>query len=289
MDEEKLTGSDNFGGDKIKSQGVLFNRVKEFIQNLRDLPEDKRKKILFAIVIIVGVIIGLLNLISTKKNISKIEQSIESINLAQIGILDHELQGNVQEDINSELGHKLTEDSLNDINVENENAGQNTEVPELNLYENKKYDFSFYYPADWIPDLKQNTDLEVWIEKKDVSEIAHFHIEVVSETQNIKTALDGINLSISQIKNVIKPKKEIIIGNYRGYEVIGTVCTKICNGSADDVYSPFSIIYFLYNDTVIKIKYSEGMLGVGWKNTTEEWKSYDEYKNIISTFKFNEI
>lgn len=295
MDETKFTQSNNFVDDKIKTQGVLFDWVKEFVAKLRSLPENQKKIILFTVIIIVGLIIGFFNIISTKRNISKIGQSLKSFDVLKTEILIDQSSDNNQNNLGNPdvsipvSGEQSREDELDNTtdNVNDVVADQNSTVPELNTYENKKHTFSLQYPKDWVMDSNQTSDLEIFLEKTVSPEVADIHVEVVSDTQSITSADEGINTSISQMKEIIKPKEKINLGTYEGYEVIGTVCTRICTGSAEDIYSPFSIIYVSHNNTVIKMKYSEGTLGVGWKNTMEEWRFYNEYKNIISTLKFN--
>ncbi len=230
---------------------------------------------------------GFFAVISTRNNLSAIGNSVKSFNFPEINI-DKEIP---------DFKRRMSSDSeINTPNTETDNVILNqsdnlfqNQNSDWQTYTNEQYGFTVNYSKDWGIDTSQSTDTGILFEKIVLQEVANIRIEIVSQTQEIKSAEEGIDRSISQMKDIIKPKEKIIGGKYEGYDVIGTVCTKICNGSSDDIYSPFSVIYFSNNDIIIKVKYSEGTLGLGWKEGIKDWKFYDEYKSIISTFKFTNI
>ena len=130
-------------------------------------------------------------------------------------------------------------------------------------------------------------DSGVRLERVTLKDVADIHIEIVN--QKFKSSEEGIDYSISKMKEVIKSKEKITIGGSNGYEAIGTVCTANCNDPSKSLYFPFSIMYVSDHGIIFKMKYSEGNLDVGWKEKREDWKYYNEYKDIISTFTFSPI
>ena len=275
-----------------------MNKIRGFVLRLRNLPEQQKQIILFTIIAVSAVVLLFLNIKSTKNTISKIGESVKSVNLQ--GIDFNTPNSNLQNNgLESEVGMPDTE--INNVTssqsgniFQNQNSdwsagnGSRSDA-DWQTYKNELYGFTIDYPKDWSIDESHTTNLDIWLEKKVEKEVADIHIEVASQTQSIKSTQEGMDYIISQMKDIVKPKEKIGIETYEAYEVIGTICTSICTGSPDDTYFPFSVIYLSNKDTVIKIKYGEGTLDIGWKNTIENWKYYDEYKKIISTISFNTL
>lgn len=261
----------------------FFEEIRELVLRLRSLPENQKKIILFTIIIVSALIIGFFTVISTNENIKKIGKSIDLIDFPKIDIYQEnpDLQG---KKLIPETNQPNTE-SDNNMSDQSNGLLKNQNF-DWQMHTNKQYDFIINYPKDWSIDNGKTTDLHIWLEKKLLEEVASLHIEVVSQTQKIKSSEDGSDYIVSQMKNIIKPKEKINVGEYEGYEVVGTICTGTCNGSPEDMYFPFSVIYFSNDHVVIKVKYSEGVLGLGWKKEIKDWKFYDEYKGIISNIKF---
>lgn len=264
-----------------------YDKVKNFVLNLQNLEEQQKKMIVFVIIIISAIILIFINIKFTKNTISKIGNNINSDNLYN-NVNFNEQASNFQNN-SIESGLETTNTAVENIPLDQLENSLKDQHYDWQKYQNETYGFSINYPKDWQIDKNQTTDLDIWLEKIVEKEVASLHIEIASKTQNIKSTKEGVDYIISQMKNIIKPEKQVIIQNSEAYEVIGTICTSICNGSSEDIYSPFSIIYIAHNDTVIKIKYSEGTLGTGWKNSIDNWKYYDEYKQIISTIIFNTL
>lgn len=156
-------------------------------------------------------------------------------------------------------------------------------------YRNREYGFEIKYPSDWTTydyitaGLEYNNTIT-----KETATIEIGKKMTGVEYEGIKLAEEKIDQYISQMRTVIKPKTKIKIGDYDGYEVIGTLCTRICTGSSEDIYTPFSVIYLSDGTNIFKITYLEGISGVGWKDNINDWINYDAYNQILSTFRFFE-
>ena len=254
-------------------------KISNFLAKLRSLPEKQKIVIFFAIIAIFGVALIFWSIKITRDGVSKIRESVKSINLSQFKILENQQIDNQEKYFNDTDADKEINNTTDGTNkIDNKNS-------DLKTYKNEPYGFTIDYPKDWGVDSNQTNDLHLWLQKEISKEVASLHIEVASQTQNTKSTEDGVSYIISQMKDITKQEK-VKIGEFDGYEVIGMICTQICKESLDDPYFPFSVIYFSHNDTVLKIKYSEGTLGIGWKDTIKDWKYYDEYQKIISTFRF---
>ena len=119
-----------------------------------------------------------------------------------------------------------------------------------------------------------------------MSDVADMHVEVADPTR-FKSIEDGIYYTTANMKEVIKQEATVNVGKYQGYEVIGTVCVQWCKYPQNAKYAPFSVIYFSDGKYLFKVKYSEGILGKGWKENMEDWKYYSEFKDTLSTFVSN--
>jgi len=153
-------------------------------------------------------------------------------------------------------------------------------------YQNEEYGFEIKHPGDWV----FWEYITVGLSKEVAGEEATIDIEMIKENDNrymipLEKMVDN---AASQMKKVIQSKEKVYMEESEGYEIIGTLCTRICTGSPEDVFSPFAIVYLLHNNIIYKISYIEGITGVGWKDNKGDWKYYDEFQKILSTFRFLE-
>ena len=158
------------------------------------------------------------------------------------------------------------------------------------IYKDEEYGFKIEYPEEWmIVDIEFMTPL-LTLEKKegkqDEKEIAE--IEIRESTDNVFSLEELINEKIKLRFTKDSTVKEINIAGEKGYELIAQICTSICIGGPEDVYSTFVYVYFFHNDKIYTGKYVEAIKGVGWKESIEDYNYYDEFKKIISTFRFIE-
>ena len=248
-----------------------YDKIKNFVGKLQNLPENQRKTIFFTIIAILAVILLILGVKLTLNDISKIGASLQSAEIPK-------------------FNSTYLQDNTPDAVVQNTSPVDQTKTvadqnPAWQIYKNEKYGFAINYPEDWKVDSNQTNDLHLWLQKQVFQEVASLHIEVASQTAGIKTTQEGVSYITSQMKDILKQER-IKIGEVQGHEVIGLICTQVCRGLVDNPYFPFSVISFSDNDTVIKVKYSEGTLGSGWKKKADDWKYYNEFINIILTFRF---
>ena len=254
---------------------LWVKQISNFVAKLRALPENKKKNIIFTVIVISAIIMFFWGLKSTALRISEIKNSIGPIDFTQLEVNTDLPENNIVFNSPSKGDQ--------DLNLEKDTT---LLKKKFLTHRNNQYKFIIDYPEDWYIDNKKTDDLHIWVQKEALEEVASLHIEVIDKNEKIKSNEDGINYIISQMKVIIK-NEPIKIDNLEGREVIGTICTGFCSGLPSDPIFSFSVIYFSKDDIIIKIKYGEGKLNEGWKKIIDEWKFYDEYKNIISTFKFN--
>lgn len=251
----------------------------KFIEKLQQLPEVKKKVIFFTVMVLVVLMMLFVEFILTKRNISKISKSLQSINLPSIEIPHNEIS-QVQDLLNNPDNQKAIADALQDVD-----GNQRAEIADWKTYTNYKYGFEIKHPSDWSLDKDHSTDLELHFIKEMDKENATIDVEVVSQTRKIMSPEKAIDAIVAKMKNIVSPKEEIFIGDYRGYEAIGTLCTAVCNGSFQDTYSLLSVMYFSNGTEVFYVDYIEGTAELGWKDDIKNWKFYSDFKDIISTFK----
>lgn len=251
-----------------------------FIEKLQNLPDTKKKIILFSVVGVCGLVIGFFQVRSTFKQVETIKKSVQTISFPVINI---STEGNKLGEIS-----KLLEEFKQAGGLDDSMAGWQT-------YRSEKYGFGFSYPSSWQLDADRTTDLEVVLVKAEgkeaaseevpgISEQAGIHIELASQTQKITSAEAGIDGAVAKMKQVILPKQSVAF--LKGYEAIGTLCAGTCNDSNKDTYYPFSVTYLDGGDgQVIEIQYGEATDEI-WKKDMKEWKWYDQFKKIVSTFNY---
>ena len=173
----------------------------------------------------------------------------------------------------------------NNDNEINEEISED-ETADWETYRNEEYEFEIKYPASWT----FQEHITIYLSKKFSGEEANIDIEMIKENDNryITPLEQMVDNEALEMKNVIQPKNKIYIGEKEGYEIIGTTCTRICTGGQEDIFTPFAIVYLSHNNKIYKISYAEGITKVGWKDDIKDWKYYDEFKKILSTFKFLE-
>lgn len=257
-----------------------MSKIRDFVLKLQKLPEIKKKVIFFTVMGVVVLLMLFVEVILTKRNISQISQSLHSINLPSIEIPRNEGINQVQDFLNNPDNQKAIEDAFKGTD-----GSEDTKTADWKIYTNEKYGFEIKHPSDWSLDKDHSTDLELHFIKEMDKENATIAMEVVSQTRKITSPEKAINAIVAKMKSVVSPKEEISIGEYRGYEAIGTLCTAVCNGSSEDTYSLLSVMYFYNGTEVFYVDYIEGVAELGWKDDIKNWKFYSDFKDIISTFK----
>lgn len=242
--------------------------LKNLITKIHALPEANRKIILFSIVGFIGCFLLAGTLISTQHRFASLRLSTEYAS----GLLSPQNEGLREERLSSNVVEPL-EENITD-----------TDSPFANpiVYQNKVHAFSLYYPEGWVLDEKKSTNEVVIIEKISGDFVAHMKAEVIPRGDS-ESAMDQ---SLGSMNTILVPKSKINIGGVEGYEALGTTCTDRCDSIEQAVYSPFALLYIADHDTVLKIKYGEGILGRGWKPSFSDWTEYQEFKHIISTLSF---
>ena len=251
--------------------------IHEFIKKLQGLPDQKKKIVIIGAVIFFSLILGVFWVKSTGKNLVKMGESLKSMDFSGIDVTGKLPSVN---NITNSPEAKNISDVLTTL------SDQQSQADNRKTYTSDTYGFEIKYPDDWVLDKEHTTDLEFHLSKQVDKEQATIDAEIVSQTRKIQSPEKAIDKIVARMKNVISPKGKIAIGSDVGYEAIGTLCTSICNGSSDDVYSLLSVIYFSHNNEVFYVDYIEGVMGQGWESDIKDWKYYGDFKNILSTFKF---
>ncbi|MDO8530083.1 MAG: hypothetical protein Q7S10_01625 [bacterium] len=262
--------------------------IQERIKNLQALPENKKKLVFFSAIVVVGLVLLVFVVKNTKDGITKIGQSVNTISLPKINIPDY--------------GEDMSAIDFGSIVSNLASLAQTAEFLE---YKNNEYGFGIKHPKGWMVSSERISKTELNLVRNTGEnsmgvqpsgagqaaggkEVAGIHIEVISQTEKPASIEAGIDKVILGMREVMVPKREISLGAHVGYEVVGTLCIQqTCLDEKDGMYAPFSVIYFSNGKEIFEAQYGEGVMGAGWKNNIIDWKYYEEYKSIISTFTYN--
>ena len=140
-------------------------------------------------------------------------------------------------------------------------------------YTDPNYPLTLKYPVGWTPSTKGNVEVG-GLTKDTPQESASIDIKAVQQETKFKT--------------IIQQRTQVQVDGNIGYETIGTLCTKICTGSAQDIYTPFAVVEISHNNRTYEISYVEGVPGNGWATNIGDWKSYVEFLRILSTLTFTQ-
>jgi hypothetical protein len=238
--------------------------IANIIEKLHSLPEQKKKIIFFPVVIASALVMMVFGVIDTKHNIAKINQGLKGVALPEI-----DFKGQAQDmpriDFQGLISKALGSD--------------------LSSYENANNGFSLVYPSAWVINSAGTDDNHLGLFRKiENDESAGIHLEVISKTQNVDSAAGAADAMAAIMKEVAVSKQEVAVGEYPGYELIGTLCVSTCDDAQKSEYGLFSVIYFSTQHQTFEIQYAEGAQATGWKTNKNDWKYYEEFKNIIGTF-----
>lgn len=105
----------------------FYDKIKSFFARLQSLPETKKKVIFFTIITIIFLITFVLGIISTKKDLPELMESLKLFNLPKVKTDAFDSRVNIQDT----SGNEITPDQLdnlfqdhtipNNINPETEN------------------------------------------------------------------------------------------------------------------------------------------------------------------------
>lgn len=240
--------------------------MRAFIVKLQHLPETKKKIVLVAVVLVAAAVIGFFQVLSTFKHVAIIQKSMQSISFPAISLPDN---NNKWEGISKLMGGLQPD-------------GARGSLTDWQTYKNDEHGFGLVYPPTWQIDADHTSSIELTLVGVDGKDQAGIHLQILK----IASAEKRLDETIAKMQEVILPKQPVTIGSYQGHEAIGTLCVGTCKGSAKDAYYPFSVTYLTgENRQVIQIQYAEALEGI-WKKDMKEWKKYDQFKQIISTFNY---
>ena len=94
--------------------------IKESIKKLQELPEVRKKVIFFTIMIISTLIMGAFTVKSTINNLAKIEESVKSVDLSEMGM--------------PKLQIDTPDNGINNINI-NKLEENKLEIQDQNIYQ----------------------------------------------------------------------------------------------------------------------------------------------------------
>ncbi len=113
--------------------------IREYIKKLQDLPESKKKIIFFTIIAVAALIMTLLEVKFTGDSLSKIGNSLQSINLPKINIPDN--QANVSND---------NAIAINSSPISTPMPSPEDQTSDWTTYTSDKYGFEVKYPSNLL-------------------------------------------------------------------------------------------------------------------------------------------
>ncbi|MEK7658248.1 MAG: hypothetical protein AAB352_00060 [Patescibacteria group bacterium] len=175
-----------------------------------------------------------------------------------------------------------------------------SEVEGWKTYNNNDLGFQFSYPKSWYiiePNGNANTNPTVWFKMGVYTGCAgdvpcgNFNIDITDVSALEGQKFPTVNLISSgqkdfivadmsaKLQNIIQQKRKVnVFGNGDGYETI----VKFCYGDGcKATIGPMSIVDVLVFGKIYHIEYTEGV-----KNGINEWQFYNEFNQVLSTFKF---
>lgn len=111
--------------------------IQQYIKNLQQLPEHKKRVIFVAVMAVAVLIVGVFGFFVTKSNIQKIGQSVQSISLPKF---DMNLQ---------DSGINLPNVDLNNVSKGDAGIMSQDQTADWKTYTNIKYNFEIKYPSNW--------------------------------------------------------------------------------------------------------------------------------------------
>ncbi len=181
--------------------------IKEFIAKLQNLPETKKKIIIFTVVIISALIMGFFWVTSTASKISQLGESLKSVDLPKIDLPKIDLP-NIQ-----------TNTQVNNTPVPTPTPTPENQTADWKTYTNAKYGFEMKYPPNLsvkenssninfiFAKLKGDGLYPFWVssgnsKQKNIVEILNPKSSDYTEIKNGKSTINNINWNTIEEANI---------------------------------------------------------------------------------------